>query len=97
MTDEHAERMENMGGKLFQLLATVYGPYAFGVASLLLIWFTIVGPQLDRQAVDYTKNETVVDSLKSVAASMEMISRSMERTATILDTVVKKVHLEPIP
>jgi hypothetical protein len=90
-TDDH------MSAKLFQLLATVYGPYAFGVASLLLIWFTIVGPQLERQAVDYTKNETVVDSLKSVAVSMEMISRSMERTATILDTVVKKVHSEPNP
>ena len=97
MTDETAERMENMGAKLFQLLATVYGPYAFGVSSLLLIWFTIVGPQLERQAVDYTKNESVVDSLKSVASSMEMISRSMERTATILDTVVKRVHLEPNP
>jgi hypothetical protein len=90
-TDDH------MATKLFQLLATVYGPYAFGVASLLLIWFTIVGPQLDRQAVDYTKNEAVVDSLKSVATSMELISRSMERTATILDTVVKKVHLESNP
>jgi hypothetical protein len=84
----------HMSPHVVQLLATVYGPYAFGVASLLLIWFTIVGPQLERQAVDYTKNEAVVDSLKSVATSMELISRSMERTATILDTVVKKVHLE---
>jgi len=84
---------EHMVSKLFQLLATVYGPYAFGVASLLLIWFTIVGPQLDRQKVDFEKNESVVESLRSVAASMENVSRSMERTATILDSVVKKVHI----
>jgi len=87
-TDDH------MATKLFQLLATVYGPYAFGVASLLLIWFTIVGPQLERQSVDFQKNEAVVESLRSVAGTMETISRSMERTATILDTVVKKVHID---
>lgn len=86
--------VESMATKLFQLLATVYGPYAFGVASLLLIWFTIVAPQLDRQSVDFQKNEAVVESLRSVASSMETISRSMERTATILDTVVGKVQTE---
>lgn len=80
-----------MENKLFQLLATVYGPYAFGMASLLIIWFTIVAPQLDRQAVDYSKNETVVDSLKSVAASVETTARSLERTAATLDAVVKKI------
>ena len=83
---------EPVSTKLFQLLATVYGPYAFGVASLLLIWFTIVAPQLERQSVDFQKNEAVIESLRSVAASMETISRSMERTATILDTVVQKVQ-----
>ena len=85
---------ESMNSKLFQLLATVYGPYAFGVASLLLIWFTIVAPQLERQSVDFQKNETVIESLRSVANSMETISRSMERTATILDTVVQRAHQE---
>ena len=83
---------ESMGTKLFQLLATVYGPYAFGVASLLLIWFTIVAPQLERQSVDFQKNEAVIESLRSVSNSMETISRSMERTATILDSVVNKVQ-----
>jgi len=77
--------------KLFQLLATVYGPYAFGMASLLIIWFTIVAPQLDRQAVDYSKNETVVDSLKSVAATVETTARSLASTAVTLDAVVKKI------
>lgn len=83
---------DHMGSKLFQLLATVYGPYAFGVASLLIIWFTIVSPQLERQSVDFQKNESLIESLRSVATTMETISRSMERTATILDTVVHTVQ-----
>lgn len=78
--------------RILQLLSTVYGPYAFGIASLMLIWFTIVGPQLDRQAIDFEKNQQAVDSLKQVANSMEAISRSMERTATVLESVVEQVN-----
>ena len=83
---------QSMNSKLFQLLSTVYGPYAFGVVSLLIIWYTIVSPQLERQAIDYEKNEKVVETLRGVAASMEAISRSMERTATVLETVVQRVE-----
>jgi hypothetical protein len=75
-----------------QLILTVYGPYAFGVVSLLIVWYTIVAPQLDRQSVDYEKNERHIESLRSVASSMEAISRSMERTAVVLDSVVERME-----
>ena len=78
--------------RVMQLILTVYGPYAFGVVSLLIVWYTIVSPQLDRQQVDYEKNERHVESLRSVASSMEAISRSMERTAVILDSVVERME-----
>jgi len=90
--DQQQQAFNFMPVKLFQLLSTVYGPYAFGMVSLLIVWFFIVAPQLDRQQIDYEKNEKVVESLRSVATSMEAISRSMERTATILDAVVKRVE-----
>jgi hypothetical protein len=89
---QQQQALNFMPVKLFQLLSTVYGPYAFGMVSLLIVWFFIVAPQLDRQQIDYEKNEKVVESLRSVATSMEAISRSMERTATILDAVVKRVE-----
>lgn len=78
--------------KVMQLLLTVYGPYAFGVASLLIVWYTIVGPQLDRQAVDFEKNERHVEAIQGVASSMEAISRSMERTAVVLESVVERME-----
>lgn len=78
--------------KVMQLLMTVYGPYAFGVASLLIVWYTIVGPQLDRQAVDFEKNEKHVEAIQNVASSMEAISRSMERTAVVLESVVERME-----
>lgn len=77
--------------KLFQLIATVYGPYAFGVASLLLIWFTIVSPQLDRQAINYERNEAILDTLKSVANTSLEISRTLERTSLILENAVNSI------
>lgn len=78
--------------KMLQLLMTVYGPYAFGVASLLIVWYWIVGPQLDRQAVDFEKNEKHVEAIQNVAGSMEAISRSMERTAVVLESVVERME-----
>lgn len=78
--------------KMMQLLMTVYGPYAFGVASLLIVWYWIVGPQLDRQAVDFEKNEKHVEAIQNVATSMEAISRSMERTAVVLESVVERME-----
>lgn len=92
--DGSSPRSKNTDGKgwlldnpVFQLLSTVYGPYAFGVVSLLIIWYSIVSPQLERQAIDYQKNEEVVASLRSISQSMESASRSMERTALILDRI----------
>ena len=78
--------------RVMQLVLTVYGPYAFGVCSLLIVWYTIVSPQLDRQAIDYEKNEKHIEALRGVASSMEAISRSMERTATVLETVVERME-----
>lgn len=78
--------------KLTQLIATVYGPYAFGVVSLLIVWYTIVGPQLDRQAVDYQENEKHIKALQDVSTSMETISRSMERTAMVLEGIVDRME-----
>ena len=78
--------------KIFQLLATVYGPYAFGVASLLLIWYSIVSPQLERQSVDYKKNEEVIVSLQQVSATSLEVSRAIERTSLVLEALVKELN-----
>ncbi len=78
--------------RLTQLMLTVYGPYAFGVVSLLIVWYTIVGPQLDRQAVDYQENEKHIKALHDVSTSMETLSRSMERTAMVLEGIVDRME-----
>lgn len=75
--------------KAVQLLATVYGPYAFGVASLLIIWYTIVSPQLARQVIDYQRNEDLMENHRAVIKSLENVSDSLEKTAILLDESLK--------
>lgn len=92
MTDEQEEKL--LSSRIFQLMSTVYGPYAFGIISLLIIWFTIVGPQLDRQAIDFERNENAIETLQEVGRSMDQVARSMERTAVVLDTLIQKLNTQ---
>ena len=70
----------------------IYGPYAFGVVSLLLIWFTIVKPQLERQQIDFSRQEVVLDKLKEFTSGQREVVQSMERTSVILDNITKRLE-----
>lgn len=69
-----------------------YGPYAFGVLSLLMIWFTIVKPQLDRQLIDYSQHQLLVDKVKEMSSNQVTASSALERTSVILDQLVKELR-----
>lgn len=88
----HHHDSDIMDSRLFQLLTQVYGPYGFGLASLLLIWFTIVSPELARNSIDYKKSEEIIESMRGIISSQEVVSRQLERTAIILAEIVDKVY-----
>lgn len=56
-----------------------YGPYAFGVASLLLIWYFIVRPELVRSRVDLDKVQVITAAQKATAELLEKIVERLER------------------
>jgi len=70
----------------------VYGPFAFGIMSLLIIWFTIVKQQLEKQAVDYQQQQVIVDKLKELGINQTTTAATLERTAVILDGLVKEIR-----
>lgn len=88
--------------RLWTTVITIYGPYAFGLASLLIIWLYIVEPQLKMQAIDFKTQEEAIDALREVnasqrstadvllktAVSMEVVSQTLERTAEKLGKVI---------
>jgi len=74
------------------MVAQVYGPYAFGMCSLLLIWFTIVQPELMRSKIDYETQLEIVDQLQAQNLTQAEVGRSLERTAIIMSSVLDRLH-----
>lgn len=77
-------------------IADVYGPYAFGVVSLLTIWFAIVKPELDQRAIDFAtqselirSQEQIARTLSGTAESMAVTAKSMAVTAEMLEQTAK--------
>ena len=76
----------------------LYGPYAFGVASLLLIWFSIVKPELQRSAIDLKAVQAITTELSQVtmtsnntAQQQQATAEAMKTTAVILSDIVKEL------
>lgn len=78
--------MQDSAKTFANLLASVYGPYAFGVTSLLIIWFAIVAPELSSRKVDHAANVELIQQLNKIYASQNEVMRAMERTAESLST-----------
>ena len=83
---------------VFTLFAQLYGPYAFGVASLLLIWFAIVKPELNNRAIDFKAHAEVLATLAErdrtqdeIARSMSSTAQTMAVTAQILERTVERL------
>lgn len=84
--------MNTPGTKIVEVISTAYGPYAFGIASVLIIWFSIMKPELANRQVDYDRaaeqlkqQETLAITMKSTAITMESTASTMEATATAME------------
>lgn len=69
---------------LLRLLGTVYGPYAFGLVSMLIIWYSIVQPTLANNRVD-------TGSLENVARELSKVADSVGRSAELVNNAVNKM------
>jgi hypothetical protein len=98
---QHNETFQttSLSGGIIQLLATTYGPYAFGVISLLIVWFSIVKPELQRSVLDFQAMQTVTTELKvvqdisaKVSSQQQATADTMQRTAELLSEIVKELR-----
>lgn len=66
-----------------------YGPIAFGVVALVVIWKVIVGPEMQktRDASVATTNE-----LKSIASTVKTAADTMATTSQSLSAVVGRLE-----
>ena len=77
---------------IIRLLGTTYGPYLFGVASLLLIWVLAIAPQLEAQRVDWQSQKEIVGQLHDLNRTQIAIGQTMEATARVLERTVEKLE-----
>ena len=80
-------------------ISNIYGPYAFGVISLLLIWFTIVKPELANRSLDFAAQNEILISLtdrdrtqSEIARSLASTAESIQLTAKILERAVERME-----
>ncbi len=86
-TDE--TKVPRFSGSLLEIAMRSYGPYAFGVVSLLLIWFTIVAPELDSRKLDYEQQTEIVNQQRQIAETMKTTAITMQTTATMMDATTQ--------
>lgn len=68
-----------------KLIGDRYGPYGFGLVSLLVVWFAIVAPTLDNNRID-------TGALKEVANKQAETAILLARTAERLDIIAARLE-----
>lgn len=87
--------------KIFDSIAGDYlakfGPYTFSIVTLLVLWYSIVKPELDKNSLDFDNLRAsqdlaikLGDDLAKTAKVMEQAALSMERTADRYERVMEK-------
>ncbi len=88
------EKSMNPVGTYMQL----FGPYGFGLVSLLLIWFSIVRPELESNKISFESQGKIIMSLtehnlnqRELVKAMDKTTQTLNITAQILERTVGKL------
>ena len=72
-----------------KVINSTYGPYAFGVVALMVVWFFIVKPELDTRQIDLKTHQEIVEKQREQSQTMERTSHTMKDAVTIQERVVE--------
>ena len=73
--------------KMIKAFSDAYGPYIFGVVSLLIIWTMIVQPQMEQNKIDYDEFTRAADIMQDTAETLHRTADVMDRTAERLERI----------
>lgn len=80
------------------VLVQTYGPFAFGIVAVLVIWFGIMKPELSSRAFDYQKQELLVTQMREITSQQKQVidqlnqqTQAFTTTAEILDRVTRRL------
>lgn len=85
-------------GEIFKEFSKQYGPHAFGLLSVLIIWVAIVNPIIEKNTLDFAAQQKVLEALnntlniqQSIIRDQERLSAEMTGTAAALKDAAKIV------
>lgn len=73
-------------------IANQYGPFAFGVVSLLVIWYAIMAPELDRKQLDFEQHKTLLQQQHQENLQQAETAETLRDTARVLEKIVDKIE-----
>ena len=79
------QKIELSSGGLANLLLERYGPYAFGIVSLLVVWLAIVKPELASRTIDFERQQLLIQQMQQLSDSMRSTAVILDNTATALE------------
>lgn len=89
--------MPEDGNPLILKFGARYGPYAFGVTSLLIIWTMIVSPQLEATKVNYESHQRVVDQMREIVGMQRELAATLKDAIMAMERITSKTtkHVAP--
>lgn len=78
--------------EFIKIAVTQYGPIAFGLVALLILWARIVKPALDERRVDAKSFETASENMKDAAGTSKEAASLGRDTALILKGITAKLE-----
>ncbi len=63
------------------LIVERYGPFAFGVILLLIVWQMVAKPQIESARIDFDQQQKLVSELGEVMGSFKLIGEQHRQTA----------------
>jgi hypothetical protein len=72
------------GFNFISLVVERYGPFAFGIVMLLIVWVGIAQPQIEALRIDFNKQQILVQELNDVANAFKLVGEQQKRTADVL-------------
>jgi uncharacterized membrane-anchored protein YhcB (DUF1043 family) len=70
---------------VLKLFMQQYGSLAFGLISLVIIWLTMVVPQLDRNQVSAENQRLLLEELHRLIDDQKEVASHLKTTAEIFD------------
>lgn len=62
---------------VLDLIIKNYGPYAFGLISLLIMWYVIVAPELARNRVQFDQLQSLAETMRDTAEIIKDAAREI--------------------